>query len=49
MGSGSGETMAVTFIIGNSFRIKESIFAPGTTISAATTPGVLVRKTPCGS
>src|SRR5258705_287278 len=30
-----GETMAVTFIIGNSFKIQSSIFAPGTTISAA--------------
>src|SRR5256886_14227628 len=30
-----GETMAVTFIIGNSFRIQSSIFSPGTTISAA--------------
>jgi phosphate transport system permease protein len=30
-----GETMAVTFIIGNSFRITGSIFSPGTTISAA--------------
>src|SRR5207245_9203402 len=28
-------TMAVTFIIGNSFRISGSIFSPGTTISAA--------------
>jgi phosphate transport system permease protein len=35
LGRALGETMAVTFIIGNSFRIKESIFAPGTTISAA--------------
>ena len=30
-----GETMAVTFIIGNSFRITGSVFSPGTTISAA--------------
>jgi phosphate transport system permease protein len=30
-----GQTMAVTFIIGNSFRISSSVFAPGTTISAA--------------
>jgi len=35
LGRALGETMAVTFIIGNSFRIKSSIFAPGTTISAA--------------
>ena len=27
--------MAVTFIIGNSFRITGSLFSPGTTISAA--------------
>ena len=35
LGRALGETMAVTFIIGNSFRISGSIFAPGTTISAA--------------
>src|SRR3982074_3138780 len=34
-GRALGETMAVTFIIGNSFRISPSVFAPGTTISAA--------------
>ncbi|MDO8980377.1 MAG: phosphate ABC transporter permease subunit PstC [Afipia sp.] len=35
LGRALGETMAVTFIIGNSFRISTSVFAPGTTISAA--------------
>src|SRR5467141_4083817 len=35
LGRALGETMAVTFIIGNSFRISWSIFAPGTTIAAA--------------
>src|SRR6201995_1521274 len=35
LGRALGETMAGTFIIGNSFRINGSIFAPGTTISAA--------------
>ncbi len=35
LGRALGETMAVTFIIGNSFRISSLIFAPGTTISAA--------------
>ncbi len=35
LGRALGETMAVTFIIGNSFRIQDSIFSPGTTISAA--------------
>lgn len=35
LGRALGETMAVTFIIGNSFKITGSIFAPGTTISAA--------------
>src|SRR3989440_973777 len=35
LGRALGETMAVTFIIGNSFRISGSIFAPGPTISAA--------------
>jgi phosphate transport system permease protein len=35
LGRALGETMAVTFVIGNSFKIQESIFAPATTISAA--------------
>ena len=35
LGRALGETMAVTFIIGNSFLISSSVFAPGTTISAA--------------
>jgi phosphate transport system permease protein len=35
LGRALGETMAVTFIIGNAFRISGSVFAPGTTISAA--------------
>src|SRR4030081_987351 len=35
LGRALGETMAVSFIIGNSFRISSSMFAPGTTISAA--------------
>jgi len=35
LGRALGETMAVTFIIGNSFKISGSIFAPSTTISAA--------------
>jgi len=35
LGRALGETMAVTFIIGNAFRITGSVFAPGTTISAA--------------
>jgi phosphate transport system permease protein len=35
LGRALGETMAVTFIIGNSFRITGSLFAPGTTISSA--------------
>ena len=35
LGRALGETMAVTFIIGNSFRLSSSLFGPGTTISAA--------------
>ncbi len=35
LGRALGETMAVTFVIGNSFPISSSIFAPATTISAA--------------
>ncbi len=35
LGRALGETMAVTFVIGNSHRIVPSLFAPGTSISAA--------------
>lgn len=35
LGRALGETMAVTFVIGNANRISASIFAPGTTISAS--------------
>jgi len=35
LGRALGETMAVTFVIGNSHRIAASLIAPGTTISAA--------------
>jgi phosphate transport system permease protein len=35
LGRALGETMAVTFVIGNAHRIATSLFAPGTTISAA--------------
>ncbi len=34
LGRALGETMAVTFVIGNADRISGSLFAPGTTISA---------------
>jgi phosphate transport system permease protein len=35
LGRALGETMAVTFVIGNAHRISSSILAPATTISAA--------------
>ena len=35
LGRALGETMAVTFVIGNAHKIAASILAPGTTISAA--------------
>ncbi|MEQ1437760.1 phosphate ABC transporter permease subunit PstC [Fontimonas sp. SYSU GA230001] len=35
LGRALGETMAVTFVIGNAHRIKSSLLAPGTTISAS--------------
>ena len=35
LGRALGETMAVTFVVGNSFRLPTSLFSPGTTISAA--------------
>jgi phosphate transport system permease protein len=35
LGRALGETMAVTFVIGNAHRIPSSILAPGTTISAS--------------
>jgi phosphate transport system permease protein len=34
LGRALGETMAVTFVIGNAHNISSSLFAPGTTISA---------------
>jgi phosphate transport system permease protein len=34
LGRALGETMAVTFVIGNAHRISGSLIAPGTTISA---------------
>ena len=34
LGRALGETMAVTFVIGNAHKITSSILAPGTTISA---------------
>jgi phosphate transport system permease protein len=35
LGRALGETMAVTFVIGNAYKIFPSLLAPGTTISAA--------------
>lgn len=35
LGRALGETMAVTFVIGNAHRINSSLLAPGTTISAS--------------
>jgi phosphate transport system permease protein len=35
LGRALGETMAVTFVVGNAHRIQASLLAPGTTISAA--------------
>ncbi|MDB5739702.1 MAG: pstC [Alphaproteobacteria bacterium] len=35
LGRALGETMAVTFVIGNAHKIEASLFAPGTSISAA--------------
>jgi phosphate transport system permease protein len=34
-GRALGETMAVTFVIGNAHRVNASLLAPGTTISAS--------------
>jgi phosphate transport system permease protein len=34
LGRALGETMAVTFVIGNAHRVTASLFAPSTTISA---------------
>jgi phosphate transport system permease protein len=34
LGRALGETMAVTFVIGNAHKVRASLFAPGTTISA---------------
>lgn len=35
LGRALGETMAVTFVVGNTYRISASLLSPGTTISAA--------------
>lgn len=35
LGRALGETMAVTFVVGNAHRMNVNLFAPGTTISAA--------------
>jgi len=35
LGRALGETMAVTFVIGNAHRISASLLAPGTTISSS--------------
>jgi phosphate transport system permease protein len=35
LGRALGETMAVTFVVGNAHRISTSLLAPGTTISAS--------------
>jgi phosphate transport system permease protein len=35
LGRALGETMAVTFVIGNAHRVSASLLAPGTTISAS--------------
>ena len=35
LGRALGETMAVTFVIGNAHQISASLLSPGTTISAA--------------
>jgi phosphate transport system permease protein len=35
LGRALGETMAVTFVVGNSYHIAKSILAPGSTISAS--------------
>jgi phosphate transport system permease protein len=35
LGRALGETMAVTFVVGNSYHIMKSLLAPGTTISAS--------------
>ncbi|MFW6343026.1 MAG: phosphate ABC transporter permease subunit PstC, partial [Halothiobacillaceae bacterium] len=35
LGRALGETMAVTFVIGNAHRIETSLFMPGNTISSA--------------
>jgi phosphate transport system permease protein len=34
LGRALGETMAVTFVIGNSQRLSASLFSPGTTIAS---------------
>ena len=35
LGRALGETMAVTFVIGNAFQMPQSLFAPGNSIASA--------------
>jgi phosphate transport system permease protein len=35
LGRALGETMAVTFVIGNAYRIRASLFEPGNSIASA--------------
>jgi phosphate transport system permease protein len=35
LGRALGETMAVTFVIGNAFRLSGSLFSPGNSIASA--------------
>jgi phosphate transport system permease protein len=35
LGRALGETMAVTFVVGNAHRVSTSLLAPGTTIAAS--------------
>ena len=46
LGRALGETMAVTFVIGNAHKISGSLLAPGTTISAtiASTIKVITKR-----
>ena len=49
LGRALGETMAVTFVIGNANKVSSSLLAPGTTISATIAIDVGYRAQRCAA
>ena len=47
LGRALGETMAVTFVIGNAYQISASLFAPGNSIASALANEFTEAADPC--